>query len=100
MLVLVAKGAGLSLSSDNDAPGALKNFPGSLAGGMGVMMGILVTGGVSGGHINPAVSVAMAAVGKLSWKELPGYLIGQILGAGIGAVLILLTYSDYIFDDS
>jgi len=66
---------------------------------MGVMMGILVTGGVSGGHINPAVSVAMTAVGKLSWKELPGYLIGQVVGAGIGAVLILITYSD-AFDDS
>jgi len=94
MLVMIAKGTGLSLSSDSDAPGVLKNLPGSLSGGMGVMMGILVTGGTSGGHINPAVTVAMLVVGKISWKEVPGYLISQFLGAGIGALLILLNYSD------
>lgn len=40
------------------------------------------------------VTVAMLVVGKISWKEVPGYLISQFLGAGIGALLILLNYSD------
>jgi len=99
MLVLIAKGTALSLSSDPEAPGVLKNLPGSLAGGMGVMMGILVTGGVSGGHINPAVSIAMMAVGKMPWKEVPGYLVGQIAGAGLGSFLILLNYSEAFQND-
>ena len=33
------------------------------------MLGVLVSGGVSGGHLNPAVTVAMATLGKLPWRK-------------------------------
>ena len=37
--------------------------------GIGVMLGILVSGGVSGGHLNPAITVAVASIGKFPWRK-------------------------------
>ena len=56
------------------------------------MMGIYVSYGVSGGHLNPAVTVAMAVSGKLPWKKVPIYMIGQYFGAFLGAVFVYLIY--------
>ena len=56
------------------------------------MMGVYVSFGVSGGHLNPAVTVAMAISGKLSWKKVPVYMLGQYLGAFLGAVMVYLIY--------
>ena len=36
---------------------------------IGVMLGMMVSGGVSGGHLNPAITVAVASVGKFPWKK-------------------------------
>ena len=43
-------------------------------------------------HINPAVTVSLAVVGKLPWRLVPRYLAGQMLGAFFGAVLVWLSY--------
>src|SRR6185436_19158144 len=45
-------------------------------------------GHVSGNHINPAVTIGLAATGKFPWKEVPGYLGAQVIGATIGALAI------------
>ena len=58
------------------------------------MLGILVSGGVSGGHINPAVTVAMASVGKFPWRKVPHYLAGQYLGAFLASLMVFLVYWD------
>ena len=63
---------------------------------VGVMMGTYVTMGVSGGHLNPAITVALAISGKLvsrSLKIIHFYLIGQYLGAFLGALLVYLIYA-------
>jgi glycerol uptake facilitator-like aquaporin len=39
--------------------------------GLGVLLGVIVSGGVSGGHLNPAVSVALATIGKFPWRKVP-----------------------------
>jgi aquaporin Z len=52
-----------------------------LAIGATLALVILIIGGVSGGHVNPAVSVAMAAAGKLPVVDLVPYCVAQILGA-------------------
>jgi aquaporin Z len=52
-----------------------------LAIGATLALVILIIGGISGGHVNPAVSVAMAAAGKLPVVDLVPYCVAQILGA-------------------
>ena len=57
-------------------------------------MGVVVSGGVSGGHLNPAITVAVASVGKFPWKKVPHYLAGQYLGAFLGSATVFLVYWD------
>ena len=64
--------------------------------GMAVVFGIYVAGGISGAHINPAVSVAFAAFGRFPWKKVPGYALAQVLGAVAGAALTYMIYRDAI----
>jgi len=60
--------------------------------GLAVAMGVYVSARISGGHINPAVTLALAAMGKFPWHEVPKYLAAQFLGAFLGAILVWLTY--------
>ena len=46
-------------------------------------------GHVSGNHINPAVTLGLAATGKFPWREVPGYLVAQVAGATLGALAIV-----------
>ena len=62
--------------------------------GLGALLGVLVSGGVSGGHLNPAISVALASVGRFPWRKVPHYLCAQYLGALAGAGLVFLVYWD------
>lgn len=62
--------------------------------GLGVLIGILVAGPVSGAHLNPAVSVSLAVVKKFPLSSLCHYLLAQYLGAFLGSALVLLTYRD------
>lgn len=63
--------------------------------GIAVFVGVYVVAEFSGAHINPAVSIGLAAAGKFSWSLVPGYIIAQMLGAIIAAVLIWLQYKDH-----
>jgi aquaporin Z len=57
--------------------------------GFGLLAAILTFGHISGGHFNPAVSIAMAIDGRLSPRDAAGYIVSQIIGA-IGASAIIL----------
>lgn len=57
-----------------------------------VFVGVLASAGFSGGHINPAVTVGLAAVGEVPWSAVPGYILAQMLGAMLGATLVWLNY--------
>ena len=64
----------------------------SLAWGIAVFIGVFISADVSGAHLNPAVTIGLAAAGKFSWTLVPGYVIAQIFGAMIGHFLVWLTY--------
>ena len=52
---------------------------------------VYAIGHISGGHINPAVTLALAVSGKFPWREVPGYVAAQLVGAIAGAAAIFLT---------
>jgi len=62
----------------------------SLAFGLTLLAGIYTWGPISGGHFNPAVTFGLAAAGRFAWKDVPGYLIAQIIGGALGTTLIVL----------
>lgn len=64
----------------------------ALGWGMAVFVAVFSVAAISGAHLNPAVSIGLAIAGKFAWASLPGYIIGQFLGAAIGAVLVWLFY--------
>ncbi|XP_031528591.2 aquaporin-9 isoform X2 [Vicugna pacos] len=61
---------------------------------MAVGMAIYVTGGVSGGHVNPAVSFAMCLFGRMKWVKFPFYVGAQLLGAFVGSAVLFGIYYD------
>jgi aquaporin Z len=60
----------------------------SLAFGLTVLTGAYALGPISGGHFNPAVSVGLAMGGRFAWRELPGYVLAQVLGAIVGGGIL------------
>ena len=63
--------------------------------GIAVFTAVLITMDFSGAHLNPAVSVGLAIAGKFPWSEVPIYLLGQFIGASLGATLVWLMYKDH-----
>ncbi|MEU2283508.1 MIP/aquaporin family protein [Streptomyces sp. NPDC013178] len=70
--------------------------------GLAVVLGIYVAGGVSGAHINPAVTLAFAVRRKFPWVKVVPYWVSQVAGALAGAALVYAVYHDAIntFDDA
>lgn len=66
----------------------------SLLWGLGVSMAVYITGGVSGAHINPAVTVALAFVGEFSWKKVIPFILAQLVGAFTGAAFAYFIYAE------
>ncbi|XP_046696497.1 aquaporin-9b [Silurus meridionalis] len=66
----------------------------------GVMLAVYVSGGVSGGHVNPAVSLAMAVLGRLPILKLPVYVAAQFIGAFAGSCAVFGLYYDAFMDYS
>ncbi|XP_028812292.1 aquaporin-9b isoform X2 [Denticeps clupeoides] len=65
---------------------------------LGVMLAVYMAGGVSGGHVNPAVSLAMVVLGKLPLKKFPVYVAAQFLGAFVGSCAVFGLYYDAFMD--
>jgi len=60
---------------------------------IGLALGVWISGGISGGHINPAITMAMATWRGFPWRKVPVYIFAQVLGGIFGAAI---TYGTYI----
>jgi glycerol uptake facilitator protein len=67
----------------------------TLGWGMAVFVAVATVGPVSGAHINPAVTLGLAAGGIFPWEKVPVYLAGQMIGAFFGASLVYFIYQDH-----
>jgi glycerol uptake facilitator protein len=59
---------------------------------IGVFIAVFSVSAFSGAHINPAVTIALAAAGKFEWASVPAYILAQMLGAFVAGILVYLFY--------
>jgi glycerol uptake facilitator protein len=57
-----------------------------------VTVAVYAVGTFSGAHLNPAVTIGLASIGKFAWSSVPAYIAAQMLGAFLGAVIVWLAY--------
>ena len=62
---------------------------------LAVFVGVVVAGPYSGAHLNPAVTIGLAIIGKFEWAMVPSYILAQLLGAMTGALFVWLKYIDH-----
>ncbi|GAB2714860.1 MIP/aquaporin family protein [Kitasatospora kifunensis] len=66
------------------------------AWGFGVTFGIYLAGRLSGAHLNPAVTLAMAVFNKFSWRKVAPYIVAQFFGAFVAALLVRWNYTEVL----
>lgn len=94
-MVLVLMGCGSAVIAGADGTTGVGLLGISFAFGLSVVSMAYAIGPISGCHINPAISVAMTVAGKLSVKDLAGYVVSQIIGAIIGAGILYVIVSNH-----
>ncbi|MFF3395890.1 MIP/aquaporin family protein [Streptomyces sp. NPDC002669] len=78
-----------------DPPGGLGNHDSiAWAWGLGVTLGVYVAGRLSGAHLNPAVTLALAAFKDFPWRKVAPYSIAQFAGAFVAALLVRWNYTE------
>lgn len=59
---------------------------------IGVALAVYIFGPISGGHFNPAVTLALASIGSFPWADVPAYIFFQVAGGFIGAVIVWVNF--------
>ena len=67
----------------------------TIAWGLAVMLGVFIAGPYSGAHLNPAVTLGLAAAGTFGWNLVVPYIVAQMLGGFVGAALVYAFYKDH-----
>ena len=91
LLVLVGAGGGVVNAVSN---GQISRAAAVTAPGLMVLAIILFMGGISGAHLNPAVSIAFATRGNFPWLRVPGYIIAQLIGSTLAVLLLRATFGN------
>jgi MIP family channel proteins len=101
--LLVLAGTSVAVAALLDQPiagGTADSLAIALAFGLALVALVNALGHVSGAHLNPAVTVALAATGKFPWRYVPAYLAAQLVGAVLASLTVWLTYGDAARDSA
>ena len=93
--VLVYGGTAVAVAALLDAPVAGPGYNSvavPVAFGLALLIVVASIGHVSGGHVNPAVTLGLAVTGKFPWRYVPAYLLAQLAGALLGALATWATF--------
>lgn len=93
-LILILFGCGVVASVVAAGRGDVDSI--SWAWGLGVVLGIYTAGKVTGAHLNPAVTVALAVFRGFPWRKVGPYALAQLAGAFVAALLVRALYADFI----
>lgn len=96
MTVVGLPGSGRTANPTTFFQGAADWLPIAWGWGFGVVFGVYVAGGITGAHINPAVTFAFALRRKFPWGKVPLYWAAQLVGAFAAAALVYAVYHDAI----
>lgn len=92
---LVFAGTG-AIVANGVSGGAVTHVGIALTFGLVVMALIYTYGDVSGAHLNPAVTVAFAVAGRFGWREVPGYVLAQVLGALAASGMLKVLFPEQV----
>lgn len=81
----------------NDINGVITHPGVAIAWGLVVIAMVYAFGDISGAHLNPAITIAFAVDNKMPWKEVPSYVIFQILGALSASFILFILFPDNEF---
>uniref|UniRef100_UPI00398E3712 aquaporin-3-like n=1 Tax=Pristiophorus japonicus TaxID=55135 RepID=UPI00398E3712 len=95
MLILFGCGAVAQMVTSHTTRGEFLSV--NLGFGLGATFGTYIAGGISGAHLNPAVSFSLCLLGRFEWKKLPFYMFFQTLGGFVGAAIVYGVHHDGIY---
>lgn len=95
LLILLGNGVVANVLLTRTKGEASSWFVITAAWGLAVFIAIAVVAPMSGAHINPAVTLGLAAAGSFPWSQVPIYWLAQMIGAAIGAALVYVVYHQH-----
>jgi glycerol uptake facilitator protein len=96
-MILILFGNGVVAQVITNSEGGLGDHDSiAWAWGIGVTMGVYVAARLSGAHLNPAVSIALAAFKGFPWRKVAPYALAQTAGAFVAAIIVRFVYADLI----
>jgi glycerol uptake facilitator protein len=96
-MILILFGVGVVAQVVTTPDGSLGDHDSiAWAWGFGVTFGVYVAGRISGAHLNPAVTIALAAFQGFSWRKVLPYSLAQTAGAFVAALIVRFVYADLI----
>lgn len=98
VLLLFGCAAAAQVKTSHESKGQYLSV--NLSFSVGVMTAMYLSKGISGAHLNPAVSLSFCVLGQLSWKKLLPYSLAQLLGAYLASAVVFFVYYDAIMDFS
>lgn len=99
MLILLGDGVVANVNLNKSGMKGAGSIQVTIAWGLAVMLPAFIFGAASGASFNPALTIALAADGSMAWNMVPGYIIAQVAGAFVGAVLVYLLFKKQ-FDET